>query len=245
MQVIIYKTTNLLNGKIYIGQDRNNNSDYLGSGTLLKRAIKKYGLINFKKDIIEYCDSLKFLNEKEMFWISYYNSTNRNIGYNIALGGSGGDTLSNHPNIKEIGNKISLKNKGEKNGFYGKNHSDETRKKMQEHSYWKGKTGFNKGKKKSIDTIEKHKKALLGKKLSNDHIKNISDGHKVKVIKYDFEWNFICEYNSINDAALDNKLHASNISKACKTKTHKCGIFKWRYTEHQKNNHDGEGSSNY
>lgn len=40
--MIIYKTTNLINNKIYIGQDKNNNPKYLGSGDLLKKAIKKY-----------------------------------------------------------------------------------------------------------------------------------------------------------------------------------------------------------
>ena len=49
--MIIYKTTNLVNGKIYIGQDSNNNPNYLGSGKLLKYAISKYGIENFKLSI--------------------------------------------------------------------------------------------------------------------------------------------------------------------------------------------------
>lgn len=108
--MIIYKTTNKANGKFYIGQDRYNNSSYLGSGLLLERAIKKYGKENFGKEILENCQSLDELNEKEKVWIKKLNSANSNIGYNITLGGSGGDTISNNPRNKEI-----RENKSEKN----------------------------------------------------------------------------------------------------------------------------------
>lgn len=47
--MIIYKTTNLINGKIYIGFDSHNNPEYFGSGKLIKMALKKYGTSNFKK----------------------------------------------------------------------------------------------------------------------------------------------------------------------------------------------------
>jgi hypothetical protein len=50
--MIIYKTTNLTNGKIYVGKDRNNDPNYLGSGTLILRAIKKHGRKNFKKQLL-------------------------------------------------------------------------------------------------------------------------------------------------------------------------------------------------
>ena len=64
----IYKTTNLINGKIYIGQHRVNNDvidkNYFGSGKLLLEAIKKYGKENFKCEIIEWCESEKSLSEK-------------------------------------------------------------------------------------------------------------------------------------------------------------------------------------
>ena len=55
--MIVYKTTNLINGKIYIGKDKHNNPNYLGSGKRLNQAIKKYGRDKFIKEIIEYCDS--------------------------------------------------------------------------------------------------------------------------------------------------------------------------------------------
>ena len=54
----IYKITNKINGKIYIGKHStdNLNDGYIGSGVVLKQAIKKYGVENFTKEIIEFCD---------------------------------------------------------------------------------------------------------------------------------------------------------------------------------------------
>jgi group I intron endonuclease len=109
--MIIYKTTNQVNGKIYIGQDKYNNPNYLGSGMILHFAFKKYGIENFNKEILEECESKETLNEREKYWINFYNSTDKNVGYNIALGGDGGDTLSHHPNKKEISKRISESNK--------------------------------------------------------------------------------------------------------------------------------------
>lgn len=86
----IYKITNLINNKIYIGQNINDNINYYGSGLLIKNAIKKYGKQNFSKEILEICSSKKELNDKEIYWIEYYKSTDKNIGYNIHIGGTGG-----------------------------------------------------------------------------------------------------------------------------------------------------------
>jgi len=94
-------TVNKINGKIYIGQDRYNNVLYLGSGLLLKQAFIKYGKHNFEKIIIERCLNKEHLNEREKYWILFYNSKDKNIGYNITDGGTGGDTFSENPN-KEI-----------------------------------------------------------------------------------------------------------------------------------------------
>ena len=58
-QFVIYKTTNLINKKIYVGKDEFNNPDYYGSGKLLHQAITKYGKENFIKDIIETCETLE------------------------------------------------------------------------------------------------------------------------------------------------------------------------------------------
>jgi len=90
--MIIYKITNLINGKIYIGQDSHNNPNYFGSGETIKKSIKKHGKENFRKDIIEYCYSREELNEREIYWIKTFNAIDKKIGYNIQYGGNSGYT---------------------------------------------------------------------------------------------------------------------------------------------------------
>ena len=63
--MIVYKTTNLINGKVYIGKDRNNNPKYLGSGILLQKAIKKYGKENFIKETLFESKNEAEINEVE------------------------------------------------------------------------------------------------------------------------------------------------------------------------------------
>lgn len=103
--MIVYKTTNIINEKFYIGKDVNNKDSYLGSGLLLKKAIKKYGKENFKKEVLEFCNNIDELNDKEKYWILNTNANAISLGYNIAEGGTGGDTFTNNPNKKEISKK--------------------------------------------------------------------------------------------------------------------------------------------
>ena len=91
--MVIYKTTNLLNGKYYIGKDEKNNPEYLGSGKILKLAINKNGRENFKKEILEVCQTRKILNNREKYWIKSLSATT--LGYNITEGGTGGRTKFN------------------------------------------------------------------------------------------------------------------------------------------------------
>ena len=87
----IYKTTNLKNGKIYIGlseKSPDDSKEYLGSGDYFKRALSKYGRSSFNKEILEESiETRKDLALSEIKWITYYNSTDRKIGYNISPGG--------------------------------------------------------------------------------------------------------------------------------------------------------------
>lgn len=124
----IYKITNLVNNKIYIGQvynksiddrfNRHCNSANKTSKSYLVRAIYKYGKENFKVEQIEECYSISELNEREKYWIAYYNSTNSKIGYNLTPGGEGGNTYlcKSEEEMSVIKNKISNANKGKNNG---------------------------------------------------------------------------------------------------------------------------------
>lgn len=100
MYGFVYITTNHVNGKQYIGQRKYDKQgkwkEYLGSGIILSRAIEKYGLKNFSKEIIEECKTKKILNEREIYWINYYNAVESDNFYNIASGGDGGNTIAGY-----------------------------------------------------------------------------------------------------------------------------------------------------
>ena len=86
----IYKITNLINEKIYIGQSKNPEKRFKQhiSGlkdSIISAAIIKYGKENFSFEIIE--EDIDNYNEREIYWIQYYNSFNRDFGYNKTLGG--------------------------------------------------------------------------------------------------------------------------------------------------------------
>lgn len=81
--MIIYLTTNIINGKQYIGLDTHNDKNYFGSGKLIKLALKKYGKHNFKKEIIDTATTFEELIEKEIKWIDKYNAIKSNQFYNL------------------------------------------------------------------------------------------------------------------------------------------------------------------
>lgn len=114
MYFFIYLTTNLINNKQYVGfhSTNNINDGYLGSGKILRKSIKKYGQKNFKREILEFCNSENW-QDKEIKWIFKLN-TLQPIGYNITEGGQGslGRKLS-----KESIKKISESKKGQLRGI--------------------------------------------------------------------------------------------------------------------------------
>lgn len=126
--MVVYKITNIIDGKIYIGITKQgvmsrwykhcSESKY-GSTTYLHNAIRKYDKSNFVIEIVETIDNetdYDQLKEREIYWISYFNSNDRSIGYNLTIGGDGcfGRVLSD-----DTKNKIS-------DALTGIKHSEET-----------------------------------------------------------------------------------------------------------------------
>lgn len=114
MDYLVYKITNTINNKIYIGQTtetiekrfKRHCGYQLNDNTYLHRAMKKYGIENFIIEKIDCATNQEELNEKEFYWIHYYNSDVDGYNLKSSIGKCGGDTLSNHKNLEDIKIKI-------------------------------------------------------------------------------------------------------------------------------------------
>lgn len=118
----IYKITNKMNGKVYIGQTKKTIEERfqehlkkakIHTNRYLYDAMNKYGCENFIVSQIEKCPDNN-LDEREIFWIAFYQSNNKLYGYNMTAGGGGGNTWINNPHKEETSKKLSQANKGKK-----------------------------------------------------------------------------------------------------------------------------------
>lgn len=154
----IYRITNLVNGKTYIGQHLYKETpydSYMGSGKHLKAAQKKYGIENFEKEII--CKNVQYkdtINDMEKFYIKKEHTLGK-AEYNITDGGEG--FTGHHSAETKVAMKGNKNNKGHK-------HSEETRRKISESMKGKnkGKPSPTKGKQLSVGTCRKMSEAKKG-----------------------------------------------------------------------------------
>ena len=251
-RMIVYKTTNLINGKIYIGQSVKNDPKYLGSGDLIVAAIKKYGKNNFIKEILEECENINELNEKERKYIASYNSTDKNIGYNIAIGGTNG-TMLNRKHSEITKKKMSecsmvfiFSDENKENiskANLGRVISDETKEKMSasqklmKHLPMSNEikekiSESKKGKKASEETKQKMsiahiggKNHFYGKKYSN---KTLSIRRK-PIYQLTINGEFIQEWVGVNVAAKSLNISPSSISYVLTGKIQSTKNFKFIY----------------
>ena len=125
--MIVYKITNLINNKVYIGKtvktlewrfkkhcyDARKNPK---TKNHFHRALLYYGPENFKIEQIDSAASKEELNDKEQYWIQYYQA--KELGYNMTDGGDGGNTYValTEKELAKVKVKISEKNRGKLNG---------------------------------------------------------------------------------------------------------------------------------
>ena len=172
----IYLTTNLINNKKYIGQKKSTtflHEKYLGSGSLLRKAINKYGRENFKVELLCECDSKEELDAKEIFYIALYDATNNPEYYNLTRGGEsglGGPKFKGHSHTEDAKKRISDKTSGENNPFYGCHHTDECKQRMRDAAKNRAPV--------SAETREKLSKIHKGVKFTEEHKRKISEAQK-------------------------------------------------------------------
>lgn len=154
----IYKITNLINSKYYIGMHVSNSftNNYMGSGSLIKKAISKYGIENFSKEILACSFNREYLAELEEMFITQELVNDKNC-YNLKLGGVGGwIQKSPTPDTRE---KISK-------ALKGRAFSEQHRENLSKASSYK-----------SQSHKEKISKALKGRSFSDEHKKHLKENH--------------------------------------------------------------------
>lgn len=163
MRFTVYKTTNLINEKYYIGVHKTKNpyDSYLGSGTLLRRAILKYGVENFKKEIITICDTEEDAYKIEQELVCE-NIIDPEYCYNLKRGGFGGWDYVNKTDQKQyniLGGKNAHKKymlkTPEERSFYGKKANDTAKLRTGKYSF--------EGKVHTEETKQKMRESMLNR----------------------------------------------------------------------------------
>lgn len=171
---IVYETRCTINNKIYRGAHECTSlgDGYLGSGRIFKRALKAYGPGTFTRSIIEFCSSREEMYEREKFWVDEA-FVARHDTYNMIVGGLGGNSMSGHTQSPEsIALRVSKTT--------GKKRTPEQRARIAA-SHIGNKNRL--GKLFSDESKKKISATLIGRKLSDDVKKKMSESQKRKLAK--------------------------------------------------------------
>ena len=210
---IIYKITNNIDGKIYIGQARDAekrfkrhiktakdiiNGKELDYKSRLYRAMAKHGVENFTQEIIDIAYSRDELNQKEIYWIDKLDARNPTIGYNICKGGDcgpGGPMFANHKHSDATKLRMSLDRTGEKNANYGNRWHHTSNMKYK----YDGENNPMYGKKHSEQEKEKNRLKHQGKKAySNIELDQVKMLTPAEALEY------------LNSGWFEGNIHAKN-----------------------------------
>lgn len=229
----IYKYTNSVNGKVYIGQTSKSMEERAQSNGRNYRecrrfyaAIKKYSWSSFVPEILEIVETVEEANKREIYYIDLYNSTDERYGYNLAFGGDNKEMM---PETKAI---ISTKAKERyvdktKNPMYGRVHSEETRKKQSAKkcgennpmfgSVWTDIQRSNSGTRgKHLDISDEHRCMLaenarrIGETVGLKPVRCIEDGTVFPSIKS------AAEHYGVSKSTLCGHLRGSQKSCCCR-----------------------------
>lgn len=239
MSYFIYKITNLVNNKIYIGYTKNPDKrfkEHIKDARLNKtnqyihKAIRKYGPINFSFFILENRDNKSDALETEKYWITFFKSNNNKFGYNLTEGGEGGDyskfwSIKGKQNIIENNKKRSMYQRNKTyEEIYGEERSLIIKNKISK---------ANKGKTLNLTNEEKSRRSNL--MLTNNPMRNghtpeskqkisstlkklqINSGDKNAMRKYPELRNMISERNSkihhLQNILTNEEVYIKNLKK--------------------------------
>lgn len=179
----IYKITNIINQKIYLGQTNDpnlrwsqhkSNAKYNRSNQIITRAITKYGVKVFTFEVIITCKTQEDVDFIEKQVISQYDSRNPEKGYNIDIGGN---TSPRTPEtLQKISNSLKEYYKYNNHSSKGRPLTEEWKQNLSKASI--GKLGTNTGKIFNEEWRSKMSSSLTGKVFSQEHLYNLSESHK-------------------------------------------------------------------
>lgn len=252
--MIIYKVTNCVNGKIYIGQTIQplgvRWKSHTNKGCALYRAIKKYGVDSFTVEQIDTATSRDELDAKEIYWIGYYDCIAPK-GYNLTSGGIhyeiSDDTRKKHRDYwlthqhpckgrtlsDEHKEKLRVAFTGSNNPQYGKKMSSEHKERLRK---------INTGRKPSDETRKRMSESRIGEKnhfYGKTHTpetrNKISESRKKYVgVKHPRARAVMCletgvVYPYIRKASQETGVHETHITSCCRGKLPHAGGFHWEY----------------
>lgn len=220
MYGFVYETKNLINGMKYIGMHKSNVfDDYLGSGKILTRAIKKYGKHNFSRSILAIAETESELAMLEIYYIRISNAVESKEYYNIHSGGFGGNTIAGYTEVEKNEYKEKMKKSCEKLSvmFKGKKRSAEDCQKIKNavRNYWTDEQKARQSK--------KMKGKLIGDRNGMFGKKGCTAVNGKTIYMYDINFVLVKTFNT-KQMALDflNLKGHTQFNKALKEKT----IFK-------------------